>query len=487
MSVYDIIIKFEYCLSFIKHITLQKKKIKQRKKQNNQIMMIELKKKKSALLMTFLLCATVNAQDNTLTDISQNIRKNQKEEKTKTEYDSFNKWRIGGYGEMVASFKDYGTNRFYGNKEGNPKTNRNTISIPRFVVAGDYKFNSQWILGVEIEFESGGVGTACELENSENGEYETEIEQGGEVAIEQFHITRLIHPSFNIRAGHIIVPIGQNNAHHEPINFFGTVRPEGETSIIPNTWHDTGLEIFGQFGKGYASFAYQAEIVAGLNANGFDRNNWANKAKQGIFEEDNFTSPGYAIRLDYKGVPGLRLGLAYYFCKDIGSNADKAATYNSTIPLRIYNIEGQYKNKWIEARANYLFGSLTNSEIVSARNNKLSNKSPYTRLTPVAHNAVSYGGEIGINLKGMVNNNLFPNIIPFVRYEYYNPQEKVTGMYSADERLKTSMWLAGINWRALPNVVVKADYTTRTIGGGHYNSENELGIGIAWIGWFSKK
>ena len=89
------------------------------------------------------------------------------------QYGGWNKLRVGGYGEMVAAFKNYGTNRFYGHPEGNPKEHRNTISIPRFVVAGDYKFNSRWILGAEIEFESGGTGSAYELENTENDEYET--------------------------------------------------------------------------------------------------------------------------------------------------------------------------------------------------------------------------------------------------------------------------------------------------------------------------
>jgi hypothetical protein len=32
------------------------------------------------------------------------------------------------------------------------------------------------------------------------------------------------------------------------------------------------VEFFGSVGKGYASFDYQALIVAGLNANGFNRN-----------------------------------------------------------------------------------------------------------------------------------------------------------------------------------------------------------------------
>ena len=119
----------------------------------------------------------------------------------------YDKFRFGGYGEILANFMDYGINRFNGTSKGNTKDHRNSISIPRFVLAMDYKFNSKWILGAEIEFEAGGTGTAMELENTENGEYETEIEKGGEVALEQFNITRLIHPAFNVRAGHLIVPL----------------------------------------------------------------------------------------------------------------------------------------------------------------------------------------------------------------------------------------------------------------------------------------
>ena len=405
---------------------------------------------------------------------------------TIAEYEGFGKYRVGGYGEAVAAFKDYGSNRFYGHPEGNAKENRNTISIPRLVIAGDYKFNSKWILGLEIEFESGGTGTAYELENTENGEYETEVEKGGEVAVEQFHITRLITPAFNVRAGHIIVPVGQNNAHHEPLNFFGTVRPEGETSIIPNTWHETGLEFFGQFGKGYASFNYQAMVVAGLNANGFDRNGWVKGGKQGLFEEDNFTSPGYALRLNYTGVPGLRLSGSFYYCANTGGNADKSQTYDGLgkLPLRIYNFEGQYKNRYVEARASVLWGNLTNSNVVSSKNTKLSNKSPYSRITPVAHKAIACGGEAGLRLKGFCVSEKMPDIIPFVRYEYYNSQEEVTAPNVADARCKVSVWTMGANWRALPNLVVKADYTTRSIGGGDYNSENEFAVGVAWAAWF---
>ena len=408
----------------------------------------------------------------------------------------YNRFRFGGYGEMVANFKDYGINRFYGHKEGNAKQNHNTISIPRFVLAFDYKFTPKWILGAEIEFEYGGTGTSYELENTENGEYETEVEKGGEVALEQFHITRMIVPEFNIRAGHLIVPVGLTNAHHEPINFFGSSRPEGETTIIPCTWHETGIEFLGKFGKDYATFDYEAMIVTGLNANGFDRNKWVRGGKQGLFEGDNFTSPAYVARLNYTGVPGLRLGGSIYYCPNTGANSDKLITYDEIgrIPVTIYSLDAQYTNKYVTARANYLSGNIAHTDQLGAKNGKLSNKSGYSRTTPIAKRAVSYNAEVGLNLKSIVGGGKnFPVIYPFAQYEYYNSQEKGEGMDVMDARCQVSKWNFGLNWRALPNLVVKADYTTRQIGTakvfgtGNYNSENEFGIGIAYIGWFFKK
>lgn len=414
------------------------------------------------------------------------------ENKVSADTTGYTQFRIGGYGEMVASFKDYGINRFNGSPKGTPKDDRATISIPRFIVAMDYKFNSKWILGAEIEFESGGTGTALELEATENGEYETELEKGGEVALEQFHITRLICPEINVRAGHVIVPVGLTNAHHEPIHFFGTVRPEGETTILPSTWHETGVELFGTIGRGYARFDYQALVVAGLNANGFNRNEWVAGGKQGFFEEDNFSSPGYALRVDYMGLPGLRVGGSFYYCADAGANSDKSQTYSTVgeIPVRIYTGDISYQDRYVTARANVVYGDLGKSAAVSKVNNRLSNLSPYSKLTPIAQNAVSYAAEAGVNISSFFSSKKVPVIYPFARYEYYNPQEKGEAGQDMEERLQVSMWTAGVNWFALPNLVVKADYTSRQIGtskmfgSGPYNSENEFSIGVAYVGWF---
>ena len=292
------------------------------------------------------------------------------------------------------------------------------------------------------------------------------------------------------------MPVGLTNTHHEPINFFGTSRPEGETSILPSTWHETGIEFYGTFGHRYSRFSYQALVVAGLNPNGFDRDTWVAGGKQGLFETDNFTSPAYVGRLNYEGVPGLRIGGSVYYCADAARNADKKQTYSSIgdAQVRIFTGDAQYRNRYFIARGNVVYGNLENSAGISAANGRLSNKSPYSRLTPIAKNAVSYAAEAGLNIQAFFNNKKkVPVIYPFARYEYYNPQEKGEGGLTMDERCQVSMWTAGLNWYPLPNLVVKADYTTRQIGtakmfgSSSYNSENEFSICIAYVGWFVKK
>ncbi len=401
-------------------------------------------------------------------------------------YDNFDRYRIGGYGEMVAAFKGYGINRFSGSTEGNDYMRRNTISIPRFVLAGDYRMARRWVLGAEIEFESGGTGIAYEIENTENGEWETDVEKGGEVAIEQFHITYLGARWLNVRVGHMVLPVGLTNAHHEPVNFFGTVRPESETAILPSTWHETGLSVFGRVGGQRSYVSYEAYVTAGLNANGMSRNKWANGASQGLFEQDNFTSPAYTLRLDYN-MPGLRIGASAYYCADIGANSDKPNMYAQygSIPLYVLTADAQWRHRYFTARANIIYGQMDKSDRVNARNNRLG-KSPYSTQVPIAHTTLSYGAEAGLNLRRIVRADM-PDITPFCRYEHYDPQRSVEGSYTPDPRLKTDMWTAGINWRALPTLVVKADYTTRRIGSGRYHRENELAVGVAFTDWFAKR
>ena len=80
---------------------------------------------------------------------------------------------------------------------------------------------------------------------------------------------------------------------------------EGETQIIPSTWHETGIAILGKAGD----FDYQAMVISGLDPNGFDAANWIKNGKQNKFEIPNMTNPAYVARVDYSGVKNTRFGI----------------------------------------------------------------------------------------------------------------------------------------------------------------------------------
>lgn len=407
------------------------------------------------------------------------------------EDEDFNKFRLGGYGEIVSAFKGYGLNRL-ATPFGNTLENRATISIPRFVLALDYKITPKWIVGAEIEFESGGTGSAYELEF---GHLERSLSKGGEVNVEQFYITRLLHPAFNLRFGQMVVPMGLSNAHNEPLNFFGTVRPEGEASIIPYIWHESGLAAYGTLGEKLGKFNYQAMVVSGLNAKGFSGNHWVHHGQQGLFEQDDFTNPAWLAHLDWVGVHGLRIGASLYHCSNTALNSftpKEELQHTAKHPVTLWSIDAQWLGKYVEARADIVSGKVGNADkfVVANEHGEATGHEPGEAAVPefpLAKRALSYGAEVGLNLKSFFGNENAPDVIPFVRYEYYNPMEElaVSGEKSPlNDAFKTSMWVAGVNYRLGKDIVLKADYTHRTIAGGAYRSENEFAIGAAFNAWF---
>ena len=120
---------------------------------------------------------------------------------------AFSRLTVGGYGEAVGTYNFYSDNVFryqfpdsYRDSKGHAR-----FDLPHVVIMLGYDFGKGWTLGTEIEFEHGGVEAAVEMENEEAGEFEREIERGGEVALEQFWIQKEFMPELNLRMGHIVV------------------------------------------------------------------------------------------------------------------------------------------------------------------------------------------------------------------------------------------------------------------------------------------
>ncbi len=396
-----------------------------------------------------------------------------------------NRFSVGGYGEVGYSRNFYSdhVSRYSQPEQHKDDPSHGRFDIPHAVIYLGYDFGRGWSFGTEIEFEHGGNGLAYEKEDEEGGEWEQEVEKGGEVELEQFWIQKSFSRQANLRLGHIVVPVGLNNAHHEPLNFFTVYRPEGENTIMPSTWHQTGVSFFGRAGH----FRYEAQLLAGLNADNFTNTGWIHKGHKSPMEYDVANKYGVAARLDYYAVPGLRFGVSGYYGHSIGNSYPRNAngtdaTYKGRVAIGAFDFTYKGHNWILRGQADY--GYLSDADELKYVYNRLNSKSPFKHSAFVSKNAYAVGIEAGYDVFSQIEQ-LRTNqqrCYIFGRYEAYNPyasQTKGTAYnYTAVKRMAV-----GLNYHPVPEVVLKAEYSHRFLKS-PYNNEPSFNIGVAYEGFF---
>ena len=392
---------------------------------------------------------------------------------------------IGGYGEIAFSRNFYSD---HVSRYSQPEQHKNDPShgrfhIPHAVIYLGYDFGKGWTFGTEIEFEHGGTGAAYEKEDEEGGEWEQETEKGGEVELEQFWIQKSWCKAANLRMGHIVVPVGLNNAHHEPTNFFTVYRPEGENTILPSTWHQTGVSFWGKAGD----FRYELQFLAGLNADHFTNTGWMNKGNSTPLEFEVANKYGTALRIDNYSVKGLRIGLSGYYGHSIGNsypnNANGVdATYKGKVAIGAIDFTYKGHNWIVRGQADY--GYLSDAEQLKYVYNRLNSKSPYKHSAYVSKNAYAVGIEAGYDLFSLIPamRREQRQLFLFGRYEQYNPYASKTGGITYDYT-EVKRMAVGVNYHPMKQIVVKAEYSHRFLKS-IYNNEPALNIGVAYEGWF---
>ena len=392
---------------------------------------------------------------------------------------------VGGYGEVALSRNFYSdhVSRYSLADEHKKDPSHGRFDIPHAVIYLGYDFGKGWTMGTEIEFEHGGVGMAYEKEDEEGGEWEQEVEKGGEVELEQFWIQKSFGRWANIKAGHIVVPVGLNNAYHEPLNFFTVYRPEGENTILPSTWHQTGISFWGKT-KGWR---YELQFLAGLNSDNFTNTGWINKGPGTPTEGEIATKYGTALRIDNYCIKGLRIGLSGYYGHAIGNsypnNKDGAESKYKGV-VAIGAIDFTYNNyNWI-VRGQADYGYLSDAKQLKYFTNRLNGLSPFHHSAFVSKNAFAYGIEAGYNVFSQIEKLRQSNqkMYLFGRYEHYNPYASKTKNTSYDYTNVQRM-AVGINYYPVKQIVVKAEYSHRFLKS-QYNNEPAINIGVAYEGWF---
>lgn len=394
---------------------------------------------------------------------------------------------LGGYGEAVATRNFFSDNwkRYTDATKYKDAGSHGRFDLPHVVVMLGYDFGKGWSMGTEIEFEHGGTESAIEIEEEETGEYESEVERGGEVALEQFWIQKSFCKEANLRFGHIIVPVGMTNAHHLPTEFFGVYRPEGENTILPCTWHETGISFWGKT----KDWRYEIMFIAGLDADRFGNKNWIQGGAGSPYEFKIANSYAAAARIDSYSVKGLRIGLSGYIGNS-ASNSLKSVNFKNmkgTVGIGALDF-GYGAHNWI-ARGSFVYGHLTNSGQISEVNRSLKgyDVSPGTNI---GSDAISTGIEIGYDIFSQfgATRNKGQKLYLFGRYDYYDSMYKMGKNSKGQQLLDEEQWgrqkiSTGINYYPISQIVIKAEYSYR-IFKSQYNNEPSFSVGVAYSGLF---
>ena len=393
---------------------------------------------------------------------------------------------FGGYGEITMSrhfysdaWQRYTLPGKYKDDEGYGR-----FDIPRAVFMIGYNFGKGWSFGTEIEFEHGGTGSTVEIEEEETGEYESEIEQGGEVVLEQFWINKRFNQALNLRVGHQVVPVGFTNKYHLPTQYFGVFRPEGDITIIPTVWHETGISLWGNRNH----WSYELMFLAGLDADRFSFNNWVGGSSGSIYEFKIANGYAGAFRVDNESIKDLRIGLSGYYGHSAKNTLNSYGYSDKKGAVMIGSLDLTYTPSDFIIRGGVIYGHLSDSYEITIGNAGATNNSPTPGKPAVASDAISVGIEAGYNFFGLSNKLTEKNqkLYLFGRYDYYDSMFKTDSRvphYSHRERQVTAF---GINYSPLKEIVFKAEYQMRDLVDAQYNDENTLAVGVMWAGLFSR-
>jgi hypothetical protein len=341
---------------------------------------------------------------------------------------------IGGYGEAS-----------YRNIVGDKGALKDSADMYRMILYTGYKFNDKIIFNSEFEVEHGTTGR-----------------NGGTVSIEFAALDFFIDPMANVRAGMVLTPMGFINQIHEPPFYFGNNRPEVERTIIPSTWRELGVGLFGQLTP---ELSYTAYVMNGMDAANFTSKGIRDgRQSGGNAQAENF---GYVARLDYTPdyLTGVTLGGSAYVGN---SGQDKLyAGENIDAFTQLYEGHIQWKYRGLEWRALGSVGRIGDAAILSKAKGQTIGSENYGWYT-----------EVGYDVLPLIMPSTDQYFAPFFRYEQMDSLAKVPNGLPDNGNLNRQIYQFGLQYKPIPNVVIKADYRNFEAQKGIAADDVNIGFGF---------
>jgi hypothetical protein len=347
---------------------------------------------------------------------------------------------IGGYGELLYQ-------NFSGSTDaGAPSGKIDEIDMLRGIVYIGYKWNDQWLFNSELEWEHGSTG------------------KGGEASVEFAYVDRLIRPEANVRAGLVLVPVGLVNELHEPTVFLGARRPGIESAILPSTWRESGVGLFGELG----GFSYRTYLLNGLDAKGYTAGGIRGGRLSGFHgKAEEFAWVG---RLDWTATPGLLAGGSLYYGGAGQGLVDPLDGSELDVTTRLVDLHLDWKWRGLQARALWADAELDD---VAGLNRALA----LTGNKSVGEAMDGYYLEAGYDLFSHGEGE--DRLVPFARWETYDTQAAVPAGYARNPASDVEQLTLGLQWYPFEQLVVKADWMDIDNGAG--TGVDQFNVALGWV------
>ncbi|MEH6385017.1 MAG: hypothetical protein V7780_10455 [Colwellia sp.] len=385
-----------------------------------------------------------------------------------SDYSPNKNWQIKSYGSVLYKTEDV----FRNTQDTNPEK-RSKTDVERVVLEFGYQFDRQWQVEIELEYEHGGTGAALEYDGFEEfGEFETEIEAGGEVLVEKLALNYAYNENFAIKLGRIFVPVGLGTELHKPDQYFTTERHWSESTLIPQVWHETGVN----FTTNWQGLKAQALVTTGLNSEYFRTYRWVASGHQKRFETVNADDLAFTLRVDYGDLKnGSGIGASFYTGNTSG-NRNNTNNISGNGNLTIFGLNGVYRYQDLIVRGQLLFGQLENSPSITSANKTTPGLKPgnFAQLGSEAESAFL---EVAYNSQSLLG--LTKPLYFFTSYDYANPV-KALESGAATARFDMEEIAVGVNFIPTKNIVLKAQFAEKYYAQDNLDSTQSFSLSMGY-------
>ncbi|WP_373998867.1 hypothetical protein [Bdellovibrio bacteriovorus] len=359
---------------------------------------------------------------------------------------AYPKFEFTSYGYIV-----FGQRETFKTVQNLTPITRREMDLAEIAFEGEYILSDSSKIEFEIEIEHGGVGTVVEFDPFEEfGEFEQEIEKGGEVVLPELYYKKTWKKTNTaLKVGKFPLFIALGSVQTKPHMYASILASDLEARMIPLNWTETGVQVEQKF----SDFTARLGVVSGLNSEFFRTYNWIGGGYQRHFETTNADDLATLASIEWGSVAkGKGFALSYYAGNTTG-NRYKVDKLKEDAEVTLWTLMGGYKFGGFGFSGEVIEGTLENSNLVSAANATLGGLAKPKAFAPLGHKARLESLQIYYDFASI-------RLTPFLKWEHVNTFEEVEGNINKNPRYDVTRNSGGLMWFFDQGAFLKAQYAT---------------------------